>query len=106
MRLEHVSEFIYLGCFLDESGTDEAEGHNKVVSGRRVAGAIRFLVNVKGLKLECTRLLNETLLVSVFMYGTETMIWREKERSRIRNVQMDNLRRLLGIRRMSEVSSA
>ena len=23
--LEHVSEFIYLGCVLDESGTDEAE---------------------------------------------------------------------------------
>ena len=24
MRLEHVSEFTYLGCVLDESGTDEA----------------------------------------------------------------------------------
>ena len=24
MQLEHVSEFKYLGCVLDESGTDEA----------------------------------------------------------------------------------
>ena len=24
IRLEHVSEFKYLGCVLDESGTDEA----------------------------------------------------------------------------------
>ena len=24
MRLEHVSEFKYFGCVLDESGTDEA----------------------------------------------------------------------------------
>ena len=32
------------------------------------------------------------------MYGSETMLW--KERSRIRDVQMDNLRDLLGIRRM------
>ena len=25
MRLEHVLEFKYLGCVLDESGTDEAD---------------------------------------------------------------------------------
>ena len=25
IRLEHVSEFKYLGCVLDETGTDEAE---------------------------------------------------------------------------------
>ena len=35
-----------------------------------------------------------------FMYGSETMIWREKERFRIRGVQMDSLRGLLGIRSM------
>ena len=38
----------------------------------------------------------------VFTYGSETMIWREEERSRIRTVQMDNLRGLLGIRRMNK----
>ena len=32
----------------------------------------------------------------VLMHGSETMIWREKERSRIRTVQMDTLRGLLG----------
>ena len=30
MRLEHVSEFKYLGCVLDESGADEAECRRKV----------------------------------------------------------------------------
>ena len=33
----------------------------------------------------------------------KTMIWGEKERSRIRVVHMDNLRGLLGIRRMDKV---
>ena len=42
--LEHVSEFKYLGCVLDESGTDGAECNRKVVNGRRVAGSIRSLV--------------------------------------------------------------
>ena len=37
----------------------------------------------------------------VLMYDSETMIWKEKERSRIWDVQMDNLRGLLGIRRMN-----
>ena len=77
---------------MDESDTDEVECSRKVVSGRRVAGAIRSLVNAWSLQLECARVLHESLLVSILMYGSETKIWREKERSRIRAVQMDNLR--------------
>ena len=40
------------------------------------------------------------------MYGSEIMLWREKERSKVRAVQMDNLRELLGIRRMDRVPNA
>ena len=32
----------------------------------------------------------------------KTMIWREKERFRIKSVQMDNLRGLLGVRKWVE----
>ena len=66
MRLEYISEFKYLGCVLDESGTDGAECNRRVASGRRVAGVIRSLVNNRGL--------HETLLVIVLMYSTETML--------------------------------
>ena len=82
-----MSEFKYLYMFLDELGTDEAECCTKVVSGMRVA-----------------RVLHETLLVPVLMYGSETVIW--KERSRIRPVQMDSLRGLLDIKRMDRVPNA
>ena len=68
--------------------------------GRRIAGAIRSLINARGLKLECARGLHELVLMLVLMYGSETMMWREKERSWIRAVQMVNLRGLLGIRIM------
>ena len=40
------------------------------------------------------------------MYGSETMLWKEKDRSRIMAVQLDNLRGLLGIRRMDRVPNA
>ena len=49
--------------------------------------------------------LHVTLLVPVLMYGSETMLWKE-EISRIRAVQVDNLRGLLGIRRMDKVPNA
>ena len=39
-------------CVLDESGTDEAECSRKVTSGRKVAGAIRSLLNARDLQLE------------------------------------------------------
>ena len=45
MRLEHVSEFIYLGWVLDESCTEDPECSRKVASGSKITGVIRFLVN-------------------------------------------------------------
>ena len=74
---------------LDESGINEVEFRRKVVSGRRVAGAIRSLVNAKCLQFECARIMIEALTVSVLIYGNEAMIWREKERSRSRAIQTD-----------------
>ena len=105
MRLEHVSEFKYVGCILDESGTDEAECRNKVTSRGIVGGTIKSRVIARVLQLECARVLHESLLVRVFIYDRETMIWKEKERSRIRAVQMVNLRGLLGIRKIDNVSN-
>ena len=78
IRLEHVFEFKYLGYDFYESGTDGAECSRKVMSGRRVAGAIRSLVNAKDLHLECARVLHETLFMPVLMYGSETMLWKEE----------------------------
>ena len=49
--LEHVWEFKNLGCVLYEP-----ECSRKVPSGRRVAGAIRSLVNARNLQLECASL--------------------------------------------------
>ena len=52
IRFEHVSEFKYLGCVLDELSTDKEECRRKVASGRKVTGAIRSLANTRDLGLE------------------------------------------------------
>ena len=87
---------------MDESGKDEGECSRKVASGRRVAGAVRPLVDARSLHIECAKVLHESLLAPVLTYGSETMIWREMERSRIWAVQINNLRGLMGIRRMDK----
>ena len=46
------------------------------------------------------------LLLPVLMYCSETMLWKEKERSRIRAVQTNNLRGSLDIRRMDRIPNA
>ena len=77
-----------------------------MTNGRRAAGATRFLVITRSLQIECARVLHETLLLPVLTNGSETMIWREKERSKISAVHTNKLRGLLGIRRMDEVPNA
>ena len=62
IQLEHVSKFKYLGCALDES-----ECHRKVVSVRRVAGAIRFLVNARSLQLESARVFHKSMFMPILI---------------------------------------
>ena len=106
VRLEQVSELRYFGCVLDESGTDDAECHRMAVSGRKVRGAIRSLVKARSLQLECASVLHEGLLELVLLYGSEAMIWREKERSRIRVMLRDNLINFVVVKKMDRVLNA
>ena len=73
---------------MDESGIDGAECSRKVESGRRGAGAIRSLVNGRDLQLECAGVLHEILIIPVLIHGSEAMLWKEKEMSRVKSVQV------------------
>ena len=63
-----------------------------VPNGSKVEGAITSLINGTNLQLKCGKVSHETLLVPVSLYGSEIAVKREKEKSRIRVVQMDILR--------------
>ena len=77
-KLDHASEIKYLGCVLDESGTDEAECLRKVVSGKRVAGAIRSLFNARDLQLECAKFLHEAFLYLFLCMAVRQCYGRER----------------------------
>ena len=94
MRLEHVSEFEYLGCVLNGSGTDETKCRKQVAIGRRVAGNIISLVNTRGLQLE--GLAWDIARACFYVYHSDSDM-KEEEESRTRAVQMDSLIGLLVI---------
>ena len=56
--------------------------------GRGIAGAIMSLINNRGLQLDCAVVVHESLLI---LFRSKTMIWKKKEKSRIRTLQIDNL---------------
>ena len=71
-----------------------------------MGGKLQVPTDPRSLQCKCARLLYEGFVMPVLLYGSETLIWREKERSRIRAVQMDNLRGLVGVRRIDRVPNA
>ena len=62
---------------------------------------MRSLANIRGLQLECARGQHEALIVPLLLHGKEGA-----ERSTVRAVHVDNIRGLLGIRRMNGVPDA
>ena len=60
---------------------------NQVLMRQSVVGGLQVLLGLwlilRSLQLECARILHKSLLVPVLTYGTETIMWRKKERSRI-----------------------
>ena len=88
IRLEHVSEFIYLGCVLDESGTYEAEFSRKVASG----GGLQVTLGLWLMLGVCS-----LSVLRSYMSHCNCLFLR---------MVVDNLRGLLGIRRMDKVPNA
>ena len=60
-RLDHVSEFKYLGCVLDEIGSDDAECRKKMGNRMKIASVISSMANARGLQLDFERMLHEVL---------------------------------------------
>ena len=54
---------------MNEADTDGAVCSRKLVSGSRVERAVKSLDNARDLQLECARVLHETFLVPLIIYG-------------------------------------
>ena len=105
-RLEVVEVFKYLGSVFEKRGGCENDVNQRVIQGKKVGGIVRNLVKRNGLSVECARTIHEVVLVPTLLYGSETVYLKERDISRIRAVEMDCLRSIVGVRRMDRVRNA
>ena len=68
-----------------------------------MAGAIESLVKARRLSFECNRVVHESMLLLVVMYGSKEMVWSQNYRSEVQTVQMNYLRRVLGVRKIDKM---
>ena len=54
---------------------------------------------------DCASVMHESILVPTLTYASEVMVWRSGYRSRVRAVEMDNLRSILGVLWMDEIEN-
>lgn len=76
----------------------------EALQGRKVVSAIREKANAKGLNLECTRLLQESMLILTLKYSNETEV-RKKKKIENKALQIDNLRGMLEVRRIEKIGN-
>ena len=88
---------------LDKKGVDDIKCGSKVSNGRQVAGAIESLVKARRLSFERNRVVHESMLLPVVMYGSKEMVWSQNYRSEVQTVQMNYLRRVLGVRKIDKM---
>ena len=71
-----MSQNLNIWDVLDESGTIGAECSRKVVSGRRVAGEIRSIVNARDLQLESASLTSNIACTSSYIWQRDNVMER------------------------------
>ena len=101
--MEVVDKFLYLGSVLEKRGDCMNEINHRVLQGRTVAYVAGNMVKKHNLSLESARALYESLLAPTILYGSETLYMKEQEKSRVRAIEMDYLRKIVGVRRTDKV---
>lgn len=61
-EFEDIDEFRYLGAKVTKDGSGKTEVEIRVIQGR-IGGALRALVNGNNFSVECTKILNDGVLL-------------------------------------------
>ncbi len=94
-----VNEFKYLGSVMCKHG-GTGETRERALQGRRVAGTLGRIMNVRSVSVEVKRDLRITVIVPTLTYASET--W--DLRSRVHAVEMSYLRSAFGVSTMDGMS--
>ena len=98
--LEQVKEFVYLGGLISQDGSCTADVKRRIGLASAVFGKLNRLWKSKNIATSTKVKMYETLVIPVFMYGSECWTLRKEDEHRIEVAEMNWLRRILRITRL------
>ena len=101
--LEEVAQFKYLGSIIAADGGVEADICNRVNEGCKVLGAMKGIINNRGLGMNVKRVLYEKVIVPTVTYGSELWGMKVSERRRLNVFEMKCLRSMAGVSRLDRI---
>ena len=86
-------------------GSMEGETRERAVQGRKVIGSLGRMMRERTVSSEVKKGLRDGIIVPTLTYASETWVWNERQRSRIRAVEISFLRSACGVSRMDGESN-
>ena len=101
--LEEVDCFKYLRSQVATDGRCERNVVHRMNEGYRAWGALKSVLNNRGLGLKAKKCLYEGVIVPTALYGAEARGMRSAERRKVNVLEMKCLRSLVGVSQMDRV---
>ncbi len=80
----------------------EIRQRERAVKGRSVIGSFTKVMKGRNVSMEVKRGLRDSILLPVFIYGSETWTWNRAQQSRVHAVEMSYLRGACGVTRTTK----
>lgn len=96
-------EYEYLGITFDNTGTDGREIEKRIINAKKIIGCLNGILWSKSITKRRKFNIYETMIKSNLLYGAETWRITERYKKRIEAVEMDAIRRSMGISRQQRI---
>jgi hypothetical protein len=103
-RFEVVSEFPYLGAFVDDKFITNKEIRRRIVTTQRAVSGLNHLIRAKSISKKTKFALYKKLIRPVAIYGSESRNTTKEEEEQLGIFERRVLRTILGPKRMSDGS--
>ncbi|KAJ4439728.1 hypothetical protein ANN_07856 [Periplaneta americana] len=101
--VKSVDQFKYLGSVLHQSGTCFKDVENRVIQARNAIKQLNGVLWNRVVRMETKKMILYVIVESILTSGGMRWTLTERQKDRVRSVEMDGLRRSLSISRLQRV---
>jgi hypothetical protein len=104
-ELKQVDHYIYLGSQISEDGSSEPDMKRRIGLAYDAMQRLKKVWSSKSLRRRTKVKIYETLVLSILLYNTETWTITAEMERRLRSVEMDCLRKIVGVSRLEHIKN-